>query len=177
MAGTTGHGHTAAAMRLLWDTPQQGRVMSRLTSKDAATSKGAADQLSPAHFVPLADIMQSHDGALLSYMRDTNASDVVVTMPISVEIANKDVQKFLVTVAVTTQFDSPEPLSDEARRITPKHHQTVFAWIPADCYGTDDFGIYIDEVAIGETLKNGLVGEVIDKAAIEAAVIALADAC
>jgi len=151
--------------------------MSRLTSKDAATSKGAADQLSPAHFVPLADIMQSHDGALLSYMRDTNASDVVVTMPISVEIANKDVQKFLVTVAVTTQFESPEPLSDEARRITPKHHQTVFAWIPADCYGTDDFGIYIDEVAIGETLKNGLVGEVIDKAAIEAAVIALADAC
>ena len=151
--------------------------MSRLTSKDAATPKGAADQLSPAHFVPLADIMQSHDGALLSYMRDTNASDVVVTMPISVEIANKDVQKFLVTVAVTTQFDSPEPLSDEARRITPKHHQTVFAWIPADCYGTDDFGIYIDEVAIGETLKNGLVGEVIDKAAIEAAVIALADAC
>ena len=127
--------------------------------------------------MPLADIMQSHDGALLSYMRDTNASDVVVTMPISVEIANKDVQKFLVTVAVTTQFDSPEPLSDEARRITPKHHQTVFAWIPADCYGTDDFGIYIDEVAIGETLKNGLVGEVIDKAAIEAAVIALADAC
>jgi hypothetical protein len=151
--------------------------MSRLTSKDAATSKDADDQLSPAHFVPLADIMQSHDGALLSYMRDTNASDVVVTMPISVEIANKDVQKFLVTVAVTTQFDSPEPLSDEARRITPKHHQTVFAWIPADCYGTDDFGIYIDEVAIGETLKNGLVGEVIDKAAIEAAVIALADAC
>ena len=151
--------------------------MSRLTSKDAATSKGAADQLSPAHFVPLADIMQSHDGALLSYMRDTNASDVVVTMPISVEIANKDVQKFLVTVAVTTQFDSPEPLSDEARRITPKHHQTVFAWIPADCYGTDDFGIYIDEVAIGETLKNGLVGEVIEKAAIEAAVIALAESC
>ena len=121
--------------------------------------------------------MQSYDGALISFMRDTTASDVVVTMPISVDIANKDVQKFFVTVAVTTQFDSPEPLSDEARRITPKHHQTVFAWIPADCYGTDDFGIYIDEVAIGETLKNGLVGEVIDKAAIEAAVIALADAC
>ena len=142
-----------------------------------STSKDAADQLSPAHFVPLADIMQSHDGALLSYMRDTNASDVVVTMPISVEIANEDVQKFFVTVAVTTLFDSPEPLSDEARRITPKHHQTVFSWIPADCYGTDDFGIYIDEVSIGETLKNGLVGEVIDKAAIEAAVMALAESC
>ena len=142
-----------------------------------STSKDAADHLSPAHFVPLADIMQSHDGALLRYMRDTTASDVVVTMPISIEIANKDVQKFFVAVAVTTQFDSPEPLSDEAHRITPKHHQTVFAWVPVDCYGTDDFGIYIDDIAIGETLKNGLVGEVIDKAAIEAAAIALADSC
>jgi hypothetical protein len=142
-----------------------------------STSKDAADHLFPAHFVPLADIMQSHDGALLSYMRDTTASDVVVTMPISIEIANKDVQKFFVAVAVTTQFDSPEPLSDEAHRITPKHHQTVFAWVPVDCYGTDDFGIYIDDIAIGETLKNGLVGEVIDKAAIEAAAIALADSC
>lgn len=142
-----------------------------------STSKDAADHLSPAHFVPLADIMQSHDGALLSYMGDTTASDVVVTMPISIEIANKDVQKFFVAVAVTTQFDSPEPLSDEAHRITPKHHQTVFAWVPVDCYGTDDFGIYIDDIAIGETLKNGLVGEVIDKAAIEAAAIALADSC
>ena len=151
--------------------------MSRLISKDAATSKDASDQPSPAHFVPLADIMQSHDGALLSYMRETHASDVVVTMPISVDIANKDVQKFFVAVAVTTQFDSPEPLSDEAHSITPKHYQTVFAWVPVDCYGTDDFGIYIDDIAIGETLKNGLVGEVIDKAAIEAAAIALADSC
>ena len=171
MAVITGHRHTAAAMWLLWNTPEQCRVMSHSTSKETA------DQLSPAHFVPLADIMHSHDGELFSYMHDLNAGNVVVTMPISVEIANKDVQKFFVTVAVTTQFDSPEPLSDEARRITPKHHQTVFAWIPADCYGTDDFGIYIDDVAIGETLKNGLVGEVIDKAAIEAAVIALADPC
>ena len=78
MAGTTGHGHTATAMRLLLATPQQGRVMSRLISKDAATSKDASDQPSPAHFVPLADIMQSHDGALLSYMRETHASNVVV---------------------------------------------------------------------------------------------------
>ena len=36
-----------------------------------------------------------------------------------------------------------------------------------------DFGIYIDDIEIGENLKNGLVGEVIDKASIEDAVIAL----
>ena len=49
----------------------------------------------------------------------------------------------------------------------------MFAWIPANTYDTADFGIYIDDIEIGENLKNGLVGEVIDKASIEDAVIAL----
>ena len=38
---------------------------------------------------------------------------------------------------------------------------------------TADFGIYIDDIEIDENLKNGLVGEVIDKASIEDAVISL----
>mgnify|MGYP005711665345 CR=1 FL=1 len=137
------------------------------------TSKDRDGQASPAHFVPLADIMQSYKGAVHNYMRDCDTHNVVVTMPISIKIADKMAQKFFVAVAVTMQFDSPEPLSDEARRQTPKRHQTVFAWIPADTYDTADFGIYIDDIEIGENLKNGLVGEVIDKASIEDAVIAL----
>lgn len=137
------------------------------------TSKDLDRPASPAHFVPLADIVQSYDGAVHNYMRKNDAPNVVVTMPINVEIADKGVQKFLVAVAVTMQFDSPEPLSDEARQQTSKGYQTVFAWIPANVYDTAKFGIYIDDIAIGENLKNGLVGEVIDKASIEAAVIAL----
>jgi len=131
---------------------------------------------SPAHFVPLSEIMQTYKGALYGYMTACDASDVVVTMPISVDVAKQGAQKFFVAVAVTTQFDAPEPLSDEAQRLTPKGYQTLFAWIPADSYGGDDFGIYIDEIAIGENLKNALVGEVVEKAAIEAAVMALAKA-
>ena len=138
-----------------------------------STSKNRDGPASPAHFVPLADIMQSYEGAVHNYMRENDAPNVVATLPISVEIADKGTQKFFVAVAVTMQFDSPEPLSDEARRQTPKGYQTVFAWVPADLYEMADFGIYIDDIAIGETLKNGLVGEVIDKASIEAAVIAL----
>ena len=137
------------------------------------TSKNRERLASPAHFVPLADILQSYDGAVHHYMRKNDAPNVVVTMPISVEVADKGVQKFLVAVAVTMQFDSPEPLSDEARRQTSKEYQTVFAWIPVNLYDTTKFGIYIDDIAIGENLKNGLVGEVIEKASIEAAVIAL----
>ena len=94
-------------------------------------------------------------------------------MPISVEIADNGMEKFFVAVAVTMQFDSPEPLSDEAWRQTPKGHQTVFAWVPADLYKMANFGVYIDDIGIGENLKNGLIGELIDKASIEDAVIAL----
>ena len=43
----------------------------------------------------------------------------------------------------------------------------------ANTYDTADFGIYIDDIGIGENLKNGLIGELIDKASIEDAVIAL----
>ena len=138
-----------------------------------STSKNRDGPASPAHFVPLADITQSYEGAVNNYMRENDAPNVVATLPISVEIADKGTQKFFVAVAVTMQFDSPEPLSDEARRQTPKGHQTVFAWIPANTYDTADFGIYIDDIEIGENLKHGLVGEVIDKASIEDAVIAL----
>ena len=146
---------------------KRDRQMPKLTLKDRD------GPVSPAHFVPLADIMQAYEGAVHNYMRQNDAPNVVVTLPICVEIADEGAQKFFVAVAVTMQFDSPEPLSDEARRQTPKGHQTVFAWIPANTYDTADFGIYIDDIAIGENLKNGLVGEVIDKASIEAAVIAL----
>ena len=137
------------------------------------TLKDRDGPVSPAHFVPLADIMQSYEGAVHNYMRENDAPNVVATLPISVEIADKGTQKFFVAVAVTMQFDSPEPLSDEARRQTPKGHRTVFAWVPADLYEMSDFGIYIDDIEIGENLKNGLVGEVIDKASIEDAVILL----
>ena len=84
------------------------------------TLKDRDGPVSPAHFVPLADIMQSYEGAVHNYMCQSDAPNVVVTLPISVEIADKKTQKFFVAVAVTMQFDSPEPLSDEARRQTPK---------------------------------------------------------
>ena len=49
----------------------------------------------------------------------------------------------------------------------------MFALVPDNLFGGDDFGIFIDEVPIGEVLKNSLVNEVIEQAAIEATVVAL----
>jgi hypothetical protein len=44
--------------------------------------------------------------------------------------------------------------------------------VPADRFGGDDFGIYIDDIGVGEQLQNGLVAEIIEQAGIEAAVAA-----
>ena len=139
------------------------------------TKRGASHQDSnaPAHFVPLAVIIDEYDGALGQYMSATGAGDVVVTMPVTVDVAREGKQKFFVAVAVTTAFEGSEALSDEVERTAPKDHRPVFAWVPANLFGRDDFGIFIDEVPIGEVLKNSLVNEVIEQAAIEATVVAL----
>ena len=140
-----------------------------------ATKRGALHQDSnaPAHFVPLAVIIDEYDGVLGQYMSATGAGDVVVTMPVTVDVAREGKQKFFVSVAITTGFEDPEALSDEVERTAPKDHRPVFAWVPANLFGRDDFGIFIDEVPIGEVLKNSLVNEVIEQAAIEATVVVL----
>ena len=67
-----------------------------------------------------------------------------------------------------------DDLVDEAQRQCPHDHDCLFAWVPAHLFWSEDFGIAIDEIGAGENLQNGLVGEVIDKAAVEQAVTALA---
>ena len=123
-----------------------------------------------AHFVPLAAIMADHGGDLGAYMAANGTRDVTVTMPVEMEVAGKAGQKFFVAVAVTRHFDSAEPLYDAAVEDCPKGHRLVFAWVPADRHGSADFGIYIEDAGIGETLQNGLVAEIIEKARIEALV-------
>ena len=86
----------------------------------------------PAHFVPLGVIMSDYDGVLAKYMSDNNAGDVVITMPVTVDVAGEGKQKFFVAVAVTTSFDEPEALSDEIERSAPKGHRPLFAWVPAN---------------------------------------------
>jgi len=126
----------------------------------------------PAHFVPLHVIREKHGGRLANYMSRHKARDVVVTMPVDMEVGTGGRQKFFVAVAVTSGFDESESLADEVQRMAPKRHMPLFAWVPANLYGTDDFGIFIDEAPIGENLINGMVAEIIDQADIEAAVVA-----
>ena len=127
-----------------------------------------------AHFVPLSVIMAEHEGDLANYMATTGSRDLVVTMPVTMDVVGRGRQSFFVAVAVTWHFDNAEPLQDAAASDCPKGYQCLFAWVPADRAGQDDFGIYIDDIGAGETLQNGMVAEVIERARIEAAVSAAA---
>ncbi len=141
--------------------------------KNSKHEKPGSTVDTPAHFVPLAVIISEYSGILERYMIKNATKDVVITMPVSVNVANKGKQRFFVAVAVTTRFDGPEALSDEIGRTAPKGHIPLFAWVPANLYNTDEFGVFIDELPIGEVLKNGLVNELIEQAAVEETVIAL----
>ena len=126
-----------------------------------------------AHFVPLAIIMSDFDGALQTYMQRNQCQNVVVTMPVEMDVAGKPGQKFFAAVAVTRHFDSVEAIRDAVHDECPTDHDCVLAWVPADRFGTDDFGIYVDDIGVGDVLQDGLIAEIIDQAQIESAVIAL----
>ncbi len=125
-----------------------------------------------AHFVPLEVIMSDHAGSLAAYIEATASRDNVITMQVEMEVAGVTGRKFMVAVAVTWSFDSAEALQDAAVEECPSDHDCVFAWVPADRFGSDDFGIYIEDIGVGEQLQNGLVAEIIEQAGIETAVAA-----
>ena len=130
---------------------------------------------SHAHFVPLSAIMDQHSGHLLDYMQEYKARNVVITLKVKIDVSGKKRQSFFVAVGVTFDFETPEALVDEVERQCPNDHVHLFAWVPAHLFGSEDFGIAIDEIGVGENLQNGLVGEVIGKAAVEQAVTILTE--
>ena len=123
-----------------------------------------------AHFVPLSVIMSDYGGNLAAYIEATGSRDNVITMPVEMEVAGVKGRKFMTAVAVTWNFDSAEALQDAALADCPHGHDCVFAWVPANRFGSDDFGIYIEDIGAGEQLQNGLVAEIIEQARIEQAV-------
>ena len=126
-----------------------------------------------AHFVPLSVIMSDYDGALQTYMQRHDCQNVVVTMPVEMDVAGKSGQKFFAAVAVTMHFDSVEAIRDAVQEECPSQHDCVLAWVPADRFGHEDFGIYIEDIGVGDVLQEGLIAEIIDQAQIESAVTAL----
>jgi hypothetical protein len=128
-----------------------------------------------AHLVPLPAIMSDYKGRLAGYVDATGARNVVITMDVEIDVAGRKRSRFYVALGVTIDFETPEALVDEVMRECPSGHEVLFAWVPVHLFGSDDFGVMIDEIGVGENLQNGLVGEIIEKADVEAAVTMMAE--
>ena len=100
----------------------------------AKTKKRGAshhDSDAPAHFVPLAVIIDEYDGILGQYISATGAGDVVLTMPVTVDVAREGKQKFFVAVAVSATtgkcFSSPLKLSIKPSRFISRNMDSNFS--------------------------------------------------
>ena len=64
-----------------------------MSDTNRAGNAGSAPGDSAAHFVPLSLIQNAHAGKLEAYMKATGSRDVVITMPVKMEVAGRKGQR------------------------------------------------------------------------------------
>ena len=129
----------------------------------------------PVTIIDLGELQESWSGQLGRMMQETGAEDVLIRLVADIEVAGEAARPYAALMAVSRNYQMAEPLADIAEQLAEDGRPQVFAWVPAHLYGSDDFSIYIAEHELGENLANGLVGEIVRRAAIEEALEGLAD--
>tara|TARA_B100000989_G_C19425924_1_gene420750 strand:- start:301 stop:744 length:444 start_codon:yes stop_codon:yes gene_type:complete len=125
--------------------------------------------------ISLSDLRDKFKGSLKYYLMENKLSDVIILFPADIDVKDHGRIRFFAVMAVTTNFQVPELIEPFARSLADKNQKSLFSWVPAHLYGTDEFSIYIESCEFGETLVNGIVGEIIREANIEEAVEYMAD--
>lgn len=128
----------------------------------------------PVTIIELGALQEEWDGQLGRMMRETGAEDVLIRLVADIEVAGQAARPYAALVAVSRNYQMAEPLGDIAAQLAEEGRPQVFAWVPAHLYGSEDFSIYIAEHELGENLANGLIGEIVRRAAIEEALEGLA---
>jgi hypothetical protein len=132
------------------------------------TEKAAGGD-APVTIIDLGDLQEEWDGQLGRMMQETGAEDVLIRLAADIEVAGQAARPYAALVAVSRNYQMAEPLADIAEQLAEEGREQVFAWVPAHLYGSADFSIYIAEHELGENLANGLIGEIVRRAAIEEA--------
>lgn len=122
------------------------------------------------HFVTVTEIRTDYDGSLAAYLAATSARNVMISMEVAMSVGGSAPRTYGAVLAVTYDFADSEALSDMASQIFPQKMDFAFGWVPANLYGSDKFGIFIEQGNLGELLANGLIDEVIQSAGVEQAV-------
>ena len=128
------------------------------------------DTTADCHFVTLVEIVDEYDGQLATYMAAIQARNIVVTMQVDMAVGKARPKPHAAAVAVTYDIKDPEDIAAQAKQFFPESVPFAFGWVPANLYGTDAFGIFVEQGAMGEKLANGMIDDMIQSAHIEAAV-------
>ena len=122
------------------------------------------------HFVTVTELINDYNASLSRYLAATSARNVIISMEVEMTVAGKAPRPYGAALAVTYDFSDAEEVSDLARQIFHKKVDFAFGWVPANLYGTDEFGIFVEQGALGEYLANGLIDDVIQSVGVEQAV-------
>ena len=123
------------------------------------------------HFVTVAEIIAQHDGMLSAYMAAHEARNVIITMQVEMSVAGGKPKCHAAALAVSHDYDDAEELMTMAKQCFTKSMPFAFGWVPANKFGTEQFGIFIEQGDVGELLANGLIDDIIQTVQVEQAVI------
>ena len=127
-------------------------------------------QAPETHFVTVGEILDDYKGSLTAYLADVKARNVIVTMDLKMSVGGARPSPHSAALAVTHDFEDAEELMTMARHFFPKKRPYAFGWVPANLFGTDRFGIFVEQGDVGELLANGLIDDIIQTVGVEGAV-------
>ena len=125
--------------------------------------------------IGLDEIMEDAPLPLLEF-KQAQGADILISWQVVMDVKGRGQEQYHVCVGLGWSRDSLEELQVIAEQICTPEYRLIFAFIDVPSYSSEHFAISIANTAYGEVLVDGLVNEVIEKAAIEAAVISWASA-
>ena len=128
------------------------------------------DDTPDCHIITIAEILDEHDGTLLSFMKKTGARNVIVTMQVEMSVGGGKPKKHGAALGVTYDYPDADELLTMTQQFFPKKVPYAFGWVPANLYGSDKFGIFIEQGQLGDKLANGLIDDIIQTINVEDAV-------
>lgn len=121
-------------------------------------------------FVTVSELLAEYDGQLSAYIASNQARNVMITMAVEMSVKGGKPRSHAAALAVTHDYDDADELMAMAQQCFSKKHPLAFGWVPANFYGTDRFGIFIEQGDVGELLANGLIDDIIQTVGVEQAV-------
>ena len=128
------------------------------------------DDAPDCHIITIAEILDDHDATLSSYMKKTGARNVIVTMQVEMSVGSSKPKKHGAALGVTYDYPDADELLTMTQQFFPKKVPYAFGWVPANLYGSDKFGIFIEQGQLGDKLANGLIDDIIQTIKVEDAV-------